>query len=43
MKTLEVARKLVTLYGDLSSTAPLPVVFLNTVQGEGEDVWNACQ
>lgn len=43
MKTLEAARKLVTLYGDLTSTVPLPVVFLNTVQGEGEEVWKACQ
>lgn len=43
MKTLEAGRKLITLYGDLSSSTPLPVVFLNTVQGEGEAVWAACK
>lgn len=43
MKTLETARKLVTLYGDTDAKEPLPVVLLNTVQGEGEDVWRACE
>ena len=43
MMTVEAGRKLVHLYGDVSSEAPLPLVFLNTVQGEGAGVWSACE
>lgn len=50
MKTLELGGKLVTLYGlpkdvgDAPAEAVrLPVVFLNTVMGEGEAVYAACR
>ena len=43
MATLEAGSKLVTLYGEVSSTEPCPVVFLNTVMDEGEKVYTACR
>lgn len=37
----EVEDKKITLY--IAEEADAPVVYLNTVQGEGEAVWNACR
>ena len=43
MKQLEAGGKLVTLYGEVSSAEPCPVVFLNTVMDEGDQVYAACR
>ena len=43
MTTLEASGKIVTLYGEVSSTEPCPVVFLNTVMDEGDKVYAACR
>ncbi len=37
----DISGKRITLY--TAEKAHVPVVYLNTVQGEGEAVWNACQ
>ena len=46
MYQLELAGKLVKLYGlpkEAIAEQKLPVIFLNTVAGEGEAVWKACR
>ncbi|MCI6085066.1 hypothetical protein [Selenomonas sp.] len=41
MMTLNVCGKTITLFD--SSRNDVPIVYLNTVQGEGASVWEACQ
>ena len=39
-KILNIDGKIITLYGNIKSG--IPVIYLNTVNGEGQAVWNKC-